>query len=161
MTSDSKPLINLLRGWPSPDLLPVDQLKVASAAVLSNPEVCIPALQYGPDPGFQPLREELAKWLSRIFGLTPNLERICITGGASQNLACVLQSYTDPKYTRNVWIAAPCYFLACPIFEDSGFAGRLKAVPEDAEGVDVEYLARGLEATDEAATEEDEMVCGP
>lgn len=35
---------------------------------------------------------------------------------------------------------APTYFLACRMFEDNGFAGRLKAVPEDDEGIDVEYL---------------------
>lgn len=36
---------------------------------------------------------------------------------------------------------APCYFLAGPIFEDSGFGGamgRLRGFPEDAEGPDVD-----------------------
>jgi hypothetical protein len=37
-------------------------------------------------------------------------------------------------------MVAPCYFLACRIFEDAGFVGRLRAVPEDEEGIDVEYL---------------------
>ncbi|KKA28306.1 hypothetical protein TD95_003007 [Thielaviopsis punctulata] len=156
MASDSKPLINLLRGWPAPALLPTAQLQASSNAVLSDPTISIPALQYGPDSGFPPLREELAKWLSHVFSVTPDPDRICITGGASQNLANVLQSFSDPKYTRSVWLAAPCYFLACPIFEDAGFAGRLKAVPEDHEGVDVEYLARGLEAADKHS-DDDEM----
>ncbi|KAH6855637.1 pyridoxal phosphate-dependent transferase [Chaetomium sp. MPI-CAGE-AT-0009] len=71
-------------------------------------------------------------------------DEFAITGGASQALACVLQSFTDPGYTRAVWVVAPCYFLACPIFEDCGFRGRLRAVPEDEAGVDVEVLERRL-----------------
>ena len=50
------------------------------------------------------------------------------SGGASQSVANILQSFTDPEYTRAVWAVAPCYHLMCPIFEDSGFRGRLRAV---------------------------------
>ncbi|CAK7218341.1 Valine--pyruvate aminotransferase [Sporothrix curviconia] len=144
----AKPLINLLRGWPAPSLLPVDKLKMATADVLADTSVVVDSLQYGPDSGFQPLREQLASYLSRIFaayGVPNDPERICITGGASQNAACILQSFTDPAYTACVWVSAPCYFLMCPIFEDSGFAGRLRAVPEDDQGTDVEALERGFQ----------------
>lgn len=86
----------------------------------------MPGLCYGPDPGYQPLREGIERWNERFFGGEKGEgeegkigDRICITGGASQNLACVLQVYSDPVYT-SVWMVAPCYFLACRIFEDSG-----------------------------------------
>ncbi|CAK7567639.1 MAG: Valine--pyruvate aminotransferase [Sporothrix epigloea] len=142
-----KPLINLLRGWPAPSLLPVAQLQKATATLLTDSSIVVGSLQYGPDPGFQPLREQLASYLSRTFAAydTPNdPERICITGGASQNAACILQSFTDPSYTVCIWMSAPCYFLMCPIFEDAGFAGRLRAVPEDDQGTDLEALERGF-----------------
>jgi DNA-binding transcriptional MocR family regulator len=138
--------INLLRGWPAPELLPVELLKATSVAVLTDPSIFVSALQYGPDPGYQPLREELAQWLGGHFNVTPDQKRICITGGASQNIANILQSFTDPVYTKAVWMVAPCYFLACPIFADSGFGGRLKAVPEDDEGIDLVFLEKGLES---------------
>ncbi len=68
-------------------------------------------------------------------------ERICITGGASQNLACILQVFSDPVRTK-VWMVAPCYFLACRIFGDAGLSVR--AVGEGNEGVDLEGLERKL-----------------
>ncbi|OAA68322.1 aminotransferase, class i/classii [Niveomyces insectorum RCEF 264] len=143
----AKPLINLLRGWPAPSTLPAVQLREAADRVLTDAALAVPSLQYGPDPGYQPLREELAALLSAVFrdhGAPHDPERICITGGASQNMACILQSFTDPAYTAYIWVSAPCYYLMCPIFEDAGFAGRLRAVPEDDEGIDVEALERGF-----------------
>lgn len=162
-----KKQINLLRGWPSPHLLPPSNLLNASHTLLSSPDETqskfnfnVPALQYGPDPGYQPLRHSLAAWLTQNYHANetypphgfPTLttaEQICVTGGASQNLANVLQGFTDPAYTRAVWAVSPCYFLAVPIFEDAGFAvgnGKLKGVreAEDGEGVDLEELERGI-----------------
>ncbi|KAK2780733.1 hypothetical protein FQN53_001001 [Emmonsiellopsis sp. PD_33] len=145
---------NLFRGWPNPSLHPTAALAAASAAVLSTPSLAAPALSYGPDQGALTLREQVGRWLGGFY--YPNSlytgeisnpvgsERICISGGASQNLACLLQTFTDVGYTRNVWMVAPTYYLACRIFEDAGFAGRLRAVPEDAEGVDLEVLEAGL-----------------
>lgn len=149
----NKKLINLLRGWPSPHLLPSDLLKTGSQKVLSSSSIFVPALQYGPDPGYQPLREELAAWLDRAYhpSLKTSPSQICITGGASQSIANILASFTDPSYTRAVWLVAPCYFLACPIFQDAGFGkeGRLRAVPEDGEGIDLQSLERGLREFDQ------------
>ena len=147
MTSGTqKPLINLLRGWPAPGSLPAEPLKAASMKALSDPSIFIPGLQYGPDLGYQPLREQLATYLSDVYLSTRDPNRICITGGASQSIACILQSFTDPAFTQTVWAVAPCYYLACPIFEDAGFRGRLRAVPEDSEGIDLKWLERGLRA---------------
>ncbi|MCJ1443591.1 MAG: hypothetical protein MMC23_004090 [Stictis urceolatum] len=44
--------------------------------------------------------------------------------------------------------------MACPIFQDAGFHGRLKSVPEDAEGIDIDYLRRGLGQAEETASKE-------
>ncbi|KAI1261075.1 PLP-dependent transferase [Xylariaceae sp. FL1019] len=148
--------INLLRGWPATTLLPADALRTASQIALSEPKIWNPGLEYGPDSGYQPLREELAGWLDRFYNAPhQNLEEgsgtakagaenFSITGGASQSVACLLQSFTDPGETLAVWMVAPCYFLACQIFADAGFAGRLKAVGEDEEGVDLVALERSI-----------------
>ncbi|KAF2461925.1 pyridoxal phosphate-dependent transferase [Lineolata rhizophorae] len=81
-------------------------------------------------------------------------ERVAITGGASQNLACMLQVFTDPVFTRNVWIVAPAYMLAFRIFTDSGFGAKMRAVPEDEEGVDVGFLRKEIEKSEKRARDE-------
>ncbi|TPX15076.1 uncharacterized protein E0L32_004906 [Thyridium curvatum] len=149
-TSSAKVPVNFIRGWPAPSLLPASKLKAASATVLSDPKLFVPGLEYGPDPGYQPLREELACFLGDFFGVAPDPRRICITGGASQNVACLLQSFTDPAYTQAVWVVAPCYHLICPILEDSGFRNRLRSIPEDEEGMRVDLLEEGLKEFENA-----------
>ncbi|PVH76732.1 PLP-dependent transferase [Cadophora sp. DSE1049] len=139
--STKKP-INLLRGWPNPALLPTPAILRAAQSALSDPSISTPGLLYGPDPGYQPLREEIAKWLGDFYSGEPDADRICITGGASQNLACVLQVYTDPLKTK-VWMVAPCYFLACRIFEDAGL--KTRAIEEGSRGIDLVTLERELE----------------
>lgn len=51
-------------------------------------------------------------------------------------------------------MASPTYFLAARIFEDNGFAGRLRSVPEDKEGISVEYLRWELQKSEEKAKAE-------
>ncbi|EXJ87178.1 hypothetical protein A1O3_04137 [Capronia epimyces CBS 606.96] len=151
--------IDLFKGWPNPTLLPPQQLNNASANILSDPNN-MDVLFYGPDEGYGPLREEIAKWLSSFYQPREPISsgRICISGGASQNLACILQTFTDPIYTRNVWMVAPTYYLACRIFADAGFDNRMKAVPEDAEGIDLEYLEGALRESEKRALRENNTI---
>lgn len=145
--ASTQPTIDLFRGWPSPSLLPTSALSTASQTTFSTPSISTPGMMYGPDPGYEPLRIHTAEWLTRFYQPREPVTsaRICVTGGASQNLACILQVFTDPVYTRHVWMVAPTYYLACRIMDDAGFAGRLRAVPEDEEGLDVGFLRKRLE----------------
>jgi len=153
MNGEKEGLIDLLKGWPNHALLPSAQIKKASSTSLSDPKVFTPGLLYGPDEGYKPLRDQVANWLTQIYQPLHSIstERICITGGASQNLACIFQVFSDPLYTRNVWMVSPTYFLACRIFEDNGFHGRLRSVPEDEEGFDITYLRKALQKSEENA----------
>ena len=160
-SSRALPLIDLLKGWPNPALLPAAQIRNASARALSNADVSTPGLLYGPDPGYEPLRQNIAHWLTHFYHSSePSsqilAERICITGGASQNLACILQVFSDPLFTRNVWMISPTYYLACRIFEDNGFHGRLKSIPEDEEGIDIAYLRQALHQSEMKAQAADD-----
>jgi DNA-binding transcriptional MocR family regulator len=143
--------INLQLGWPSPYLFPASSILKGASAVLTDSSKIASGLIYGPDEGYVPLRKSIAEWLSSTYThspASPDHERICITNGASGNLANVLQKFTDPEYTRIVWMVEPSYFLACPIFHDAGFEGKLRGVPEDEEGLDIAFLRSSLQAVE-------------
>ncbi|KAL3419623.1 aminotransferase [Phlyctema vagabunda] len=136
-------LINLQLGWPSKDLLPAAALSDAAVTCLADPEIATPALLYGPGLGNNALRLAIAEWLTSAYKPIPGIispDRICVSGGASQNVVNILQVYTDPSYTRGVWMIEPTYHLASKIFEDAGFQGKLRGVPEDDEGCDIDFF---------------------
>src|SRR5204863_226914 len=56
--------------------------------------------------------------------------------------------------TRNVWIVSPTYMLLFRILDDAGLHHKLRAVPEDDEGIDIEYLRRELEKSEQKARTE-------
>lgn len=138
--------IDLFQGWPAISMLPVDRLKKAANDALSNETIFATGLEYGPNEGHYPLRENIANWLSKSYAPPQpvSVDRVCVTGGASQNLACVLQVFTDPAQTKMIWLVEPTYHLGFRIFEDAGFMGRLRGIPEDEEGLDVAALEAAL-----------------
>ena len=148
--------IDLLCGWPNPALLPAPDLLRSATTVLTDPSIAHPGLLYGPDEGYEPLRVHIAKWLEGWYQPRESIHphRICISGGASQNLACILAVFTDPLYTRNVFMVDPTYHLAGRIMDDAGFAGRVRGVPEDDEGFDLDVLENGLREAEEKAQAE-------
>ncbi|KAF5679212.1 aminotransferase [Fusarium heterosporum] len=138
--------INLQLGWPSPSLFPTSQILSGATNILQSQEKVASALIYGPDAGYEPLRRNIASWLSSSYSLSDatTAERICVTNGASASLHNILAKFSEPGYTRRIWMIEPSYFLACPIFADNGFEGRLRGVPEDDEGLDIEFLRNAI-----------------
>jgi DNA-binding transcriptional MocR family regulator len=146
-----KSLINLQLGWPSPRLFAAGGLLDGANEVLKSESETASALVYGPHVGHPPLRQSVADWLSSVYSTPIEQERICISNGASANLSNILLKFTDPLYTRRIFMVEPTYFLACPIFEDNGFQGKMRGVPEDnEEGLDIEFLRRQLDAAEKA-----------
>ena len=139
--------IDLRKGSPAAKLLPVDILNASFHAVIQDRSLHSKALDYGPNAGDPRVREVIAAWLCRRYSNPhPSIARVSVTGGASQNLACILQCYTSPAYTHSVYLVAPTYHLVCEIFKDHHYAGRLKAIPEDEQGLDIEFLDKKMRA---------------
>ncbi|KAI0095900.1 PLP-dependent transferase [Daldinia grandis] len=140
--------IDLLIGRPTPNLQAADKLAAASQRVLSLSEKSDLALTYGPDHGEDSIREHIGGWLSQKYRpVSGNItqDRIIITNGASGALAGILQKFTDLLYTHRVFLVEPTYFLAVQTFLDAGFGQKMRGIPEDDEGINLEYLRRQLE----------------
>jgi len=133
VVEETRPL-NLHWGKPAAALLPIQELAAAAQRVFSDPSISTVSLQYGDGRDYQPLRECLSSWLSEFNGSQNNPNHICITGGASQGMATILQVLTDRYATKAVWMVTPCFHLACSIFEDAGLTDRLRGVAEGKEG---------------------------
>lgn len=128
--------IDLFKGWPSPDLIPADALKEAAVKALSNNVISVAGFGYGPDEGYAPLRGNIGQWLTQFYDPQEAISssRICITGGASQNLTSILQVFKDPLQTKMIWLVEPTYHLVFQAFEDAGFHARMRGIPEDESG---------------------------
>ncbi|KAI1800426.1 PLP-dependent transferase [Daldinia bambusicola] len=140
--------IDLLVGRPSLNLQAADKLIAASRTILSQSEKSEPALTYGPDHGDDRIRRHIGAWLSQKYRpVSGNItqDRIIITNGASGALSGILQKFTDPLYTRRIFLVEPTYFLAAQTFLDAGFGRKMRGIPEDDEGIHLEYLRRQLE----------------
>lgn len=142
--SAEKKAINLLWGMPAPSLLPTAELAGAAEAVFSDSSISKIGLLYGNNAGYEPLRHQVSSWLANFYNCPDRPEQICITGGASQSLSVILQVLTDPLATKAIWMIVPCFYLACRMFEDAGLTGKLRAVRESDEGIDVEFLEKEI-----------------
>ena len=140
-------IIDLRKGSPALELLPVEILTNAFNTIMSDKVTLTRCLDYGPGAGDNYVRKTIAEWLYRKYSIPrPNNERVAVTAGASQNISCILQCYTSLECTQSIYLVAPTYHLVCGIFEDHGFTGRLQAIPEDDQGVDIALLETKLRA---------------
>lgn len=140
--------INLQLGWPSPSLFPSSALNASTNTILSDFATASSSLIYGPSLGGPAFRTALSTWLSNHYYRKPDNispSRVCVTSGGSAALGAILSRFTDPEFTQYIWMVEPTYFLACPIFQDAGFTGRMRGVPEDEEGINLDFLRAGLE----------------
>ena len=162
-TTEAPPLghINLQGGWPTPRLHPAAALGAAASGVFGRQDVH-EDLKYGPELGDRETRDLIAKWLAESYQQGPVVtgDRIIITNGASNGLATLLQKLADPASTATIWMVEPTYFLACPIFRDAGFSGRIRGVPEAEDGIDLDFLARALEEADASRLSSDGLPPG-
>jgi 2-aminoadipate transaminase len=124
--------IPFTRGVPAADLIPVDDLRAATARALDDDPIA--ALSYAPG-GYRPLRE----WIGARHNVDPG--RVLITNGSLQALGFLTQHFFAAEGGAAV-VEAPTYDRTLKILRGAG--ADIRAVPLDADGIDVDRLSELL-----------------
>lgn len=133
-TSLAEGVIELGVGHPTPDLLPLSEMREATAHRFAQGDPYF--LQYGAERGDGHLRGELAAFLTAQYGVPVLPEELFISGGVSQALDLVCAMFTQPGDV--ILVEDPTYFLALDIFRNHGL--RIVSVPVDEHGLRVDLL---------------------
>lgn len=140
-TSDPE-IIPLAAGNPAPDAFPVDEVRIIAKDILDkNP---IDALQYGVSEGYQPLRDTIMQWLGRREKIGSEFDDIIITSGATQVTDLLTKVICNEGDV--VVCEEPSFIGSLNCFRSYGC--KLKGVPVEADGMDVDALEKVLEETD-------------
>ena len=127
-------IISFAGGFPDGAMFDVDGIREASARVLANESG--PALQYGATEGYNPLREQLAAFMTAkgVSGVTP--EGLIVTTGSQQALDLIAKTLLDENDVALV--EAPTFLATIQCFRLYG--PEVLGVPIDADGVRVDVL---------------------
>jgi DNA-binding transcriptional MocR family regulator len=133
--------IDLGRGDPGLDLLPIDLLEQAAAERLSRNDPAF--LQYGTEQGDEHFRVAFAGFLSRKYAFDVDFKTLFVTSGISGGLDLICTLLTRPGDV--IFVEEPSYFLALKIFADHG----LQVVPirTDESGLVLEALSEALKTS--------------
>jgi 2-aminoadipate transaminase len=96
--------------------------------------------QYAPTEGLPGARDAFAARLETLQGARPAEDELLVTSGGIEALELVAKSFLDPGDTAVV--EAPTYLGAIMAFH--GFEAVVETAPLDADGLDVDALARRL-----------------
>jgi DNA-binding transcriptional MocR family regulator len=128
VTDVAEQIINLTRGVPPVEAFPTQELiRCAEASLRRDPDVL---LQYGPSPGYTPLRQ----WLGRQHGV--GAEQVLIGNSSLEIFAFITQTHLGPG-TR-VFLESPSYDRAIHLVRRAG--AQVVGVPLEADGLNLDVL---------------------
>jgi 2-aminoadipate transaminase len=128
------PPISFARGAPSLDIVAVDDLRAAADRAFQNDPAG--TFAYGTAGGYVPLRE----WIADYQQVTR--EQVIVTNGSMQADAFLFKLLVQPADT--VVVEAPTYDRTLLALREIG--ADILAIPLQDDGIDVDALARALEA---------------
>lgn len=134
-------IISFAGGLPAPELFPIEALKKVSIEVLD--EMGTQALQYSTTEGYNPLREKIAKRMSKV-GVSAKMDDILITSGSQQGLDFAGKIFLNPG--DMVICESPSYLGAINAFKayQCGFI----EIETDDNGMIMEDLEKKLETAE-------------
>jgi 2-aminoadipate transaminase len=128
--------ISFARGYPGPDLLPIEDFGACAVAALGRDGAT--ALNYGPPSGYPPLRA----WIADRHGVDP--KRVVTTTGSLQGFSFVARHFAALGST--FLVDGPCYDRSLSILRRLG--ADILQVPLRNDGLDVDALADALATAD-------------
>jgi 2-aminoadipate transaminase len=130
-------VISFAGGLPASDLFPIERFEEACRKVLEGNAAL--ALQYGETEGYKPLREMIARHISR-YGIKAQTENILITTGSQQALDLIGKLLINAG--DQVLVEAPTYLGALQAFNLYG--AEYVSVPCDENGLRSDLLEASL-----------------
>jgi 2-aminoadipate transaminase len=130
-------VISFAGGLPAPACFPTEEIASATERVLTNQAARV--LQYGPTPGFPPLRE-LCATLMQARGATIGAEDVIITSGSQQALDVLGKILLDPGDT--ILVEEPTYVGALQAWRP--YRPRFYSLPMDEDGLIIESVEAAL-----------------
>jgi 2-aminoadipate transaminase len=136
--ADREDLISLALGYPPAELIPLEQLEAATAAVLREQREA--SFHYSPVEGVGALRRELAA-LGQTRGLGDDADSILVTTGARQALALAARAVLRPGDVAAC--ESPTFIGVVEALRATG--AEVLPVPVDEGGLDLDALEQLLE----------------
>jgi 2-aminoadipate transaminase len=127
-------VISFAGGLPSPELFAVEPMAQATAKVFRQDGRS--ALQYSTTLGHEPLRQWIAAYMGRRYGMTVDADQILITSGSQQGLDLIGKVFVNPY--DPVVIEEPGYLGAIQAL--ALCEARIYSVPLLDEGPDLDML---------------------
>lgn len=144
LTSSERPeLISFAGGLPAPELFPIEELKVASQAVLTEDGPA--SLQYSATEGYIPLRKAVLKRMEAI-GVRSNLQQVMITSGSQQAIDLTGRVFLDEGDT--ILCESPTYLAAINAF--NVYNANIVEVEMDRDGMKMDVLEKRLQENPQA-----------
>ncbi|TWT13156.1 PLP-dependent aminotransferase family protein [Planomicrobium sp. CPCC 101079] len=139
LTAGERPeLISFAGGLPAPELFPIEALKAASEAVLTEEGPA--SLQYSATEGYTPLRQKIIARMNTI-GIPAELSQIMITSGSQQAIDLTGRLLLDEGDT--IICESPTYLAAINAFKT--YEANFVDVEMDEDGMIMEALEKRLQ----------------
>jgi 2-aminoadipate transaminase len=129
----AKDIVSFAPGYPAEDAFPWEAFRAIAQELLAGADGSV--LQYGPTPGYRPLREDIVG-IMKTRAIDAHSDRMLITTGSQQGLDLLARVLIDPGDV--VLMELPSYTGAISAFRAAG--ADLIGVRQDADGVDLDHL---------------------
>lgn len=133
LLAQGRELISFAPGYPAEDQFPWQLLKEITHDLLESRDGS--ALQYGPTPGYRPLREATVELMKKRH-ITSEADHVAITNGSQQGLDLLARVLIDPGDV--VLMELPSYTGAIIAFRNAG--ASMVGVRQEADGIDLDHL---------------------